>query len=66
MSVLDGDVKLVESCTRRCRLFFDLVLSCLVCTVLRSALLLDARFGGQFFPDTSYVTSTIFDHDQLL
>ena len=31
-------------------IFFVLVLSCLVCSVLCSALLLDARFGVQFFP----------------
>ena len=45
------------------------LLSCLVCTVLCSALLRDARFGLHFFlgsPDISYFISTDFDRNQLL
>ena len=48
---------------------FCFVLSCLVCTVLCSALLLDARFGVHFFlesPDISYFISTDFDRNQIL
>ena len=48
---------------------FCFVLSCLACTVLCSALLLDARSGVHFFigsPDISYFVSTDFDRDQLL
>ena len=48
---------------------FCFVLSCLVCTVLGSALLLDAGFCVHFFlgsPDISYFISTDFDRNQLL
>ena len=45
------------------------VLSCLVCAVFCSGLLLDTRFGLHFFlgsPDISYFISTDFDRNQLL